>query len=120
MFKSWLAPLGYTVPDVSWLVWQFIFFTLFMVVYVCFGKFILRLDVQPFIDHAEEVADIYQGKQITKKQRIASIIVILFLLVTLLPSFLPASWPLKAYLAQYGLIGGTLLVVVITLSLIHI
>lgn len=114
MFKAWLAPLGYTIPDLGWLAWQFIFFTLYMIVYVAFGKFALRLDVQPFIDRAEEVAQIYQGKKATKQQKIATAIVVMFLIVTLLPSFLPASSALKAYLAQYGLIGATLLVIVVT------
>ncbi len=114
MFKSWLAPLGYTVPDLGWLTWQLIFFTLYMIVYVAFGKFILKLDVQPFIDHAEEVSAIYQGKKATKQQKIAGLIVIMFLIVTLLPSFLPSGWALKVYLSQYGLIGATLLVIVVT------
>lgn len=119
MFKAWLAPLNYTVPDIGWMVWQFIFFTLYMVIYVVFGKFVLKLNVQPFIDRADEVMQIYQGKKATKQQKIACGIVIMFLIVTLLPSFLPSTMALKTYLAQYGLIGATLLVVVVT-SIIRI
>lgn len=118
MFEGWLEPLGFSIPDIGWMVWQFIYFTLYMVLYTLIGKFILHLNVQPFIDRAEEVANVYKGRKANTEQKIASLMVILFLIVTLLPSFLPAG-PLQEHLAQYGLIGGIFVVIVAT-SLIHI
>ena len=113
MFSGWLAPLGHTIPDIGWIIWQFTFFTLYMIVYTFIGKYVLRLNVEPFKEKAEEVFNVFHGKKITQEQKIASIMVILFLIITLLPSFLPES-SLKTYLAQYGLMGAVFVIVTIT------
>lgn len=118
LFHSWIAPLGIAFPDISWLIWQFVYFSLFVVAYIFMGKYILRLDATQFIDKADEIVAVYTKKSATVQQKIAGIMVILFLIVTLLPSFLPAG-AIKAFLAQFGLIGATLLLVVLT-SLIHL
>lgn len=114
IFKSWLMPLGYAIHDIRWLSWQFLFVLLYIVAYVLIGKFVLRLDMQPFIDHQQEVAQVYQSKKATLHQKIACGIVLLFLIITLLPSFLPKTMALQGYLAQYGLVGATFVVVVVT------
>ncbi len=104
--------------DIAWLVLNLAFFTVYMILYILLGKFVLRLDVQPFIDRANEIAHVYSGKKATKQQKLACYMVVLFLVVTLLPSFLPASG-IKTFLSQFGLIGATILLITIT-SFIYI
>jgi len=118
LFKGWLAPLGVTIPDAGWLIWNLVYFTVFMILYVLTGKYILRLNVEPFIARADEVAAVYKQQSATKQQKIACGMVLLFLFITLSPSFLPDG-TIKTYLAQYGLLGATLLLVTIT-SFIYI
>ena len=114
LFKSWLAPLGVALPDSGWLIYELAFFTLYMAIFILVGKYVLRLPVQPFIDKAEEVANIYNGKKMTDKQKIAGWMIIIFLAITLLPSFLPDDFTLKGTLSQLGLFGGLFVVVVLT------
>lgn len=114
MVIGFLAPFGISIPDIPWIIWNLLYNILFYLVYVLFGKFVLRLDVQAFIDKAEEVAGIYQGKKATKQQKLALWMMILFLFVTLAPSLLPAG-AAKTFLAQFGMAGGVFLIVTITM-----
>lgn len=118
MMSGFLNPLGYYIPDLPWIIWNFLYVVLYFLIYILFGKYILRLDVQPFIEKAEEVAQIYTAKKATLQQKIALAMMCLFLFITLIPSFLPAG-ALKTYFAQYGMVGATFLIITIT-SVIHI
>lgn len=113
MMSGFLNPIGYIIPDLPWIIWNFLYVVLFFLIYIFFGKYILRLDVQPFIKRAEEVAQVYTAKKATQQQKIALAMMCLFLFITLIPSFLPAG-TLKTYFAQYGMVGATFLIITVT------
>lgn len=114
LFTPWLASVGVELPDIAWMIYEFSFFFIYLLFMIVVGKYILKIDVSKFIEHADEVAAVYSGRKITSEQKIASVMVILFLLITLLPSLLPETFALKAYLAQYGLMGAVIVIMAIT------
>ncbi len=105
--------IGFDLPDIPWLVYNAAFILLFFVLYIAVGKFIFRLDVQRFRDRGEEVYSTYQGKAITKHQKLALVMMVMFIVINLLPSFLPKG-ALNSFLSQFGLVGGVFLIVIIT------
>ena len=118
MFSGWIANAGGTYQAVPWMIWSLVFFLLFAVMYIAVGKYVLKLNVQPFIDNKKVVQEVYQMKAMTVEQKIASICMVVFLAVALLPSFMPAS-AFQAKLASFGAVGAAIVVVVIT-SLIRV
>ena len=118
MFKSWVEGVGAVFQVGPWIIWSFLFFAVFAVFYILVGKYILKLNVQPFIDKKDVVAEVYQKKPMTIYQKIATVCMVIFLAITIIPSFMPVS-AVQAKLATFGAIGATLVVVMIT-SLIQI
>ena len=118
MFNAWIVNAGGTFQAVPWMIWSLLFYLVFAVMYIAVGKFVLKLNVQPFIDKKDVVQEVYQMKAMTKQQKIAAISMVIFLAVALIPSFMPVS-PLQAKLAGFGAVGGVIVVVVIT-SLLRI
>lgn len=114
MFKGFLVSVDYQMPDIPWLCWSFIYAIVLLAVYVLFGKLVLRLNVKPFIDNADKVNSVFKKQPLTIYQKIAIGCLIMFLIVTLLPSFLPETSSVRLFLAQFGMMGATMLVVAVT------
>ena len=113
MMMGMLSVVNVTIPDIPWIIWNFIYVVLFYLAFVAVGKFILKLDVKTFEARAEEIYALYQGQKATKQQKIALIMMCIFLFVCLAPSLLPAG-SLKEFFNQFGMAGGVFLVIAIT------
>jgi len=118
MFNTWIIAAGGTFQAGPWIIWSFLFFVVFAVMYILVGKYVLRLNVQPFIDKKDLIAEVYQQRPMTLNQKIAMVSMIIFLIIALVPSFLPVS-DFQAMLVSFGAVGALLVVVMIT-SLIRI
>lgn len=118
MMSGFTAAVGHTISFVPWIGWTFCYVVVLYIIYTLVGKYILRLDVKAFFEKAEEIKRIYIVKTMTKQQKFALAMLCLFLLICLIPFFLPEG-TIKAFLGQFGLIGSTFLIMTIT-SIIRI
>ena len=73
------------------------FSALTIAVYVLVGKFILCIDVTAITNKDDRYAEMRNAKM-NPKQRKAGIVMLIFAIMLLVPSFLPTTWPIVAQL----------------------
>lgn len=84
-----------------------------MLVYLIFGKFILRLEVERFKNCDDLLDDFKKDLVMNTKQKIAGVSVIIFIAIVLLPSMLPDSWATTQFLAKFDVIGTAVVIMAI-------
>lgn len=104
---------NYTVPVGGWWLFYLIFYFACMLVYLAFGKFVLRLDVERFKNCDDLLDDFKKDLVMNTKQKIAGVSVIIFIAIVLLPSMLPDSWAITQFLAKFGVIGAAVVIMAI-------
>lgn len=105
--------LGMEVSAVDWIVWSTLVFVVFLLAYLAYGKFILKVDTAKFIGTADLCAHL-KGKKATLKMKIAGISMLCFVSLLILPSVLPKGWALTQFLAQFGVVGAVVLLMIVT------
>lgn len=108
-----------TLPDInvpigSWWLFFLIFFFVYMIVYLAFGKYILRLDVERFKNCDELLDEFRKDLVLNTKQKIAGMSVIVFIAIVLLPSILPDSWEITQFLEKFGVVGAAVVIMAIS------
>ncbi len=94
---------GQTLPYVPFILFCITITALSSILLVLFGKFILRLDASKFILPNEVILELEQ-KKITKGQKVASGVLVLFICMLLLPELIP-SVPGMKFIGSLGLVG---------------
>lgn len=105
-----------SINFVSWFVYNFIISLAMMGLYLLIGRFILKPDMHA-VSKAGEAYAALRDEKMTKSQKIAMVVLVIFVISQVLPSFLPEAWAFAAVLTDLGLIGciGIALVVVAVL-----
>lgn len=105
--------LNMSTPIGSWWLYNILYLICYTIVYLIFGKYILKLDVSKF-DGKDDLFDALKNQSITIQQRVAMGVTILFIALNLLPVMLPDHWSITAFLAEFGLVGAAAVVMGIT------
>lgn len=71
-------------------------------IYILIGKFILRPDVSPLIAAGDPYAR-YRGQKFTSKAKVGGIAMICVLACNFLPSILPKTWFITAFLSKFSM-----------------
>ena len=101
-----------TMDFVPWFVTNFIISGALILGFLLLGKFILRPDVS-LVGNAGAVYAHLRNDKMNKSQKTAAITLTLFVISQVLPSFLPKTWALTALLNQFGLIGCTVVCLIV-------
>lgn len=113
-----IAYLGFFEPTVGtayeyipYIVLSFLNLFIFIGLMLLFGKFILRLDVSKLKVSDEKIKELEQIET-DNLQKTGLLAAVVFIVLMLLPSFLPKEWYLTIILSKFGLVG----IVIILLS----
>ncbi len=107
---------GMAVEFVPWTVFHITMSICIVAGYLLFMRFILRPDVTAVKAASLRCADM-RGQKMNALQKRAAGILVLFLLIIFLPSFLPKSWAITTWLNNVNVIGGVSICMIL-LSLI--
>lgn len=107
------AALNYNF--VTWTVYNVILSFATMVGYAIVGRIILRPDMSRVKNAGAEFAHLRNNKM-NREQKVAGVVLIVFMLMLLLPSVIPSSVPGMAQLSNLGVIGvGVLCIMVLAI-----
>lgn len=107
---------GATIAPLSYILWEAIMINLYIVVFLLFLKFVVKLD----LSGVAAASEMYRDKQcpkMTKEQKLGFVLLLSFLIVMLLPSLLPKTWMLTKTLAGLGIFGVLTIILLIMASL---
>jgi len=92
-----------TIPILSWFLFHVIFLVSFIAIYIFIGKVFLKVDVTKLKASSAYLQELHEQK-LTGEQKISLLILGIFVLMLMLPSFLPAC-ALKTFLSTLGVSG---------------
>lgn len=101
---------GITVPYGAWIIIGPIFMLAMITGYVLVGKFLLRLNVEPLKAAGDRYQDL-RSKKINSQQKFGIVVLMTFVSIVILPTFLPAGNALKVMLSHYGGMGAAIVCV---------
>jgi len=105
------------IPVVPYILFMLFYYIVSLVVYLLFGKVLLRLDTSKFKSEKDLFEDL-RGKKANKLEKIGLGFIGIFIGVLLWPSIFPAEWAITQIFSQLGLIG--VIAVLITIgALMH-
>ncbi len=96
-----------SVPSTAWMIIGPIFLISLVTIYVLAGKYILRINVDPLKNLGDRYADLRKQK-LNEEQKFGLVLLLVFVAIVLLPTFLPAGNALKVLLNQYGALGASI------------
>lgn len=83
-----------------------------IVLYVLFARFILRIDVTNIRNEDDHFAEMRQSTMNTKQKQ-AGLIMVLFIILLMVPNFLPATWPIISQLNTLSATGIIVFIVIV-------
>ena len=98
-----------TVPVVQWILYNAIIVFGLIVLYMAFGKFILRIDLK-FMKTEDDTFAHMRKEKMTHKQKVGFIYLIVFMLMLMGSSVFPS--PLKEWFTNIGVLGACALCIV--------
>lgn len=104
------------VSFLQFLIYQSVICFITVAIIVLIGKYVLRLDYSRF-NISEEMCAELKGQDITYKQKVGMVALVVFVLGLVLPSVLPDSVPGIAILQNMGIIGMSCTILIILLIL---
>ncbi len=111
--KALGTPLN--ISFVTWFIFHFVMSVAIIVGYVLLAKLVLRPDVTRVKEAGAKYAYL-RDEKMNKEQKVAAIVLFLFILGNILPSILPATVPGIAVLKNMGVVGlGTISVVALAI-----
>lgn len=85
---------------------------LFVIILYCFvGKYIFKPDVKSLSTKEDRFAE-FRNKKMNEEQKFATIIVMVFLVMLLLPGIFPTTWPVISQLNTLGVSGSTIIILI--------
>ena len=113
-----LAYMAFYVPTLiatfNYAVFIFMSFSMlavFILIMFLFAKFILRLDVSKLTLDEKTIQE-YKNMEVTNLQKVGLGATTVFIILMLVPTFLPETWYLKKVLTDLGLVGMIILMFV--------
>lgn len=107
-----------TVPILSWFIFNLLFIALFITLYIIVAKVFLKVDVAKLRQANSEYFEEMRKTKMTGEQKFSFVVLIVFILMLMLPSFLPASG-FKTFLSTLGVTGSLAVMVSIICFRIH-
>lgn len=96
-----------TSSNLAWMITGPIVMLILIVLYMILGKFVFRVDVSKLRDYTkQDHFATLRGKKMNKKERTALIYLLLFVVIIVLPTFLPKQIALYRILSNISVIGG--------------
>lgn len=105
------AAVGYAMPSLALTIDGLLIVIVSTLLYLLVGKYVLKINVEP-LKNAESFLSEFRNVKITHEQVLSIISLIFFMVIALLPSFLPDS-NVKAFLSNYGILGAATTVIII-------
>lgn len=100
---------------ITWTLYNTIIAVIMAVAYVLVCKLVLRPDMTNIKNAGENFAHL-RGQKMNKEQKVASFVLVIFILGLMIPSLLPKSIPVIALLSNMNIIGiGTICMVALAL-----
>ena len=93
------------VDFMSWFLFNFIVSIILIAAYLIAARFILKPNVQPIKEAGQKFAYLRQEKM-DKTQKTAALVLVLFILSQIMPSFMPRTWLITSWLNNLGIMGG--------------
>lgn len=104
-YKGIIEPAaGVELGFMKWIIFWNVCYILCIFIYLFIGKVIIRPDVSAFNKDTDFYAE-YRNIRFTKEQYVPLAILIIFVVLLTLPSFLPEGWVLRAQLNNMGIVG---------------
>lgn len=103
--------VGVTGNIGTWCIVFIIFTIASVVLYLAFGRFILKLDVSK-IENKDDAYAVYRSTKMNKEQKQAGIILVIFVILLMAPNFLPATLPLIPQLTTLSAVGVAALMLI--------
>lgn len=97
--------MNLVIEFIPWFLYNFIISVTLTVVYLLVAKYIMRPDVSKVKEAGAKYAYM-RGVKMDSEQKTAMIVLIVFVVSQLIPSFLPKTIPFVAVLKNLGIIGG--------------
>lgn len=107
----------FSVPYIPFIIYAFTITASNVILLLLFGKCILKIDASKLV-LPKEVADELDNKEVTQKQKISMVILIIYLTTLLLPELAP-SLPGMTLLSQLGLVGVSI-IAILTVNFISV
>lgn len=107
---------GVGVEFLPWTIFHLTMSICIVAGYLLFMRLVLRPDVEAVRIASQNCASL-RGQKMDTKQKRAAVILVLFLLIIFLPSFLPKTWAITVWLNNVNVIGGVSICMIL-LSLI--
>ena len=99
-----------TVPFAGWTIWWLLFTNLYLVAWVLFVKFVLRLKFPEIAALGDELDEMRgEANKMTREQKFGLTVLVMFLVGMFIPNFLPETWAITQLCAKLGLTGMLLL-----------
>ncbi|MDO4281816.1 MAG: SLC13 family permease [Peptococcaceae bacterium] len=97
----------------GWLISGPIIMVLLIILYMLVGRFIFKVDISKLESYIQNdnFSDL-RNKKMTKSERIGLVYLLLFILIIVLPTFLPKTWALSGILSNISVIGACALCII--------
>lgn len=107
------AAVGFSVAGADWLIFQVILVALMTAAYFLICRFLVKPDLSPFTQSNQDIYASLRKNKMTGRQKWASAMLTLFLIIVIVPSFFSAAHPLIGGLKRIGIVGGACLCLII-------
>ncbi len=103
--------LAAEVSFIPWFLFNFIVSILLIAAYLLAARFLLKPDIEPIREAGKNLAYL-RTEKMDDKQKLAMVILCLFIASQVLPSFMPKGWAVTAWLNNVGILGAVTLCMV--------
>ncbi len=107
----------YEIDFLNWTLFNFIISILLLALFFLVARFILRPDMEAVKKAGEHFAYL-RDEKMNHEQKVAMGVLVVFILIQVLPSFLPTSWSVVALMQDWAILGGVSLCMIF-LSMWH-
>lgn len=99
---------NYEITFATWTLWNLVISVVLIALFFIVARFIIRPDVEAVKRAGAQFAYL-RNEKMNHEQKVAMVILVIFILIQVLPSFLPTSWTIVALMQDWGIIGGVVL-----------
>lgn len=99
---------NYEINFATWTLWNLVISVVLIALFFIVARFIIRPDVEAVKRAGAQFAYL-RNEKMNHEQKVAMVILVIFILIQVLPSFLPTSWTIVALMQDWGIIGGVVL-----------
>lgn len=94
------------MPDLSYILWQFIIVNFYILVLLFVAKWVLRLDVSAIASFNHSVNDNQEQAKMNGEQKFGLSLLVAYIIMMLIPILLPDTWMFTKAFATLGILGS--------------